>query len=91
MLKRTRNQSAPDPFASLTVQWRLTRLAREIRRLECDDSRWAKAHHLRAAEHAYDQLLIEACGLAGLPVPDAIAPVRRLIIEGDLRSRGWTW
>lgn len=91
MLRRARNQPAPDPFVSLTVQWRLSRLAWEIRHLERDPGRWARAHHLRAAALAYDDLLAEACTLAGIPVPDAIPPVRRLIMETELRSHGWTW
>lgn len=91
MLRRTRHQPAPDPFVSLIVQWRLSRLAWEIRHLERDAGRWARAHHLRAAELAYDDLLGEACCLAGIPVPDAAPAVRRLIMESDLRSRGWTW
>jgi hypothetical protein len=76
---------------TLVVQWRLSRLAWEIRHLESGESRWAKAHHLRAAELAYDDLLAEACGLAGVPVPVAVPAVRRLIMESDLRFRGWTW
>ena len=89
LLRRTRHEQ--DPMETLVVQWRLSRLAWEIRQLESDESRWAKAHHLRAAELAYDDLLAEACGLAGVPVPVATAPVRRLIMESDLRFRGWTW
>jgi hypothetical protein len=76
---------------TLGVQWRLSRLARKIRQIESDESRWARAHHLRAAVVAYDDLLAEACGLAGIPVPVASPPVRRLIMESDLRIRGWTW
>ncbi|HEU4540658.1 MAG TPA: hypothetical protein VFR23_05980 [Jiangellaceae bacterium] len=90
LLRRTRH-SQPDPMETLVVQWRLSRLAWEIRQLESDENRWARAHHLRAAEIAYDDLLAEACGLAGIPVPVAAPPVRRLIIESDLRVRGWTW
>lgn len=86
-----RPEPAADPFTVLGIQWRLGRLAAEIRRLERDDGRWARVHHLRAAQLAYDDLLAEACGLAGIPVPDAARPVRRLIIEGDLRTRGWSW
>lgn len=91
MLRRARPKPASDPFESLTVQWRLSRLAWEIRQLEHDSGRWARAHHLRAAELAYDDLLAEACSLAGVPIPDAKSAIRRLIMESDLRSRGWTW
>lgn len=91
VLRRHRPLPGPDPFASLDVQYRLGRVAAEIRHLELDDGRWARAHHRRAAEAAYDDLLVEACRLAGIPVPDTLAAVRRVIVEGDLRSRGWTW
>ncbi len=91
MPRRTRHQPAPDPFVSLAIQWHLSRVAWEIRRLERDGGRWARAHHLRAAELAYDDLLVEACGLAGIPVPDTTPPVRRLLMESHLRSSGWTW
>jgi hypothetical protein len=89
LLRRSRDRI--DPMATLAVQWRLSRLACEIRRLETDGSSWAKAHHLRAAEIAYDDLLAEACELVGIPAPVAAPPVRRLIMESDLRVRGWTW
>jgi hypothetical protein len=91
MLRRTRHESAPDPFASLSVQWHLSRVAWEIRRLERDDRLWARAHHLRAALLAYDELLCEAAALAGIPVPDSPAPIRRLILESQLQSSGWSW
>ena len=84
-------QYQPDPMETLVVQWRLSRLAWEIRQLESDESRWAKAHHLRAAELAYDDLLAEACGLAGVPVPAGEPAVRRLIMESHLRYLGWNW
>ncbi|MGH8776993.1 MAG: hypothetical protein ACRDWI_18215 [Jiangellaceae bacterium] len=91
VLRRSRGCPTPDPFETLGVQLRLGRLAAEIRRLEHDDGRWARAHHLTAAQAAYDDVLAEACRLLGLPVHDATAPVRRLLAETDLRSRGWTW
>lgn len=80
-----------DPFQTLEVQLRLTRVAAEIRHLERDQGRWARAHHLSAATAAYDDLLIEAARLTGVPVPEAKPPVRRLMIESDLRHSGWTW
>lgn len=83
--------TAPDPFATLAVQLRLSRLAAEIRRLENDQGRWARAHHLVAATAAYDDLLLEAARLSEMSVPDATPPVRRLILESELRDRGWSW
>ncbi|TDE07931.1 hypothetical protein [Jiangella asiatica] len=81
----------PDPFQTLNVQLRLSRVVGEIRRLECDQGRWARAHHLAAATRAYDDLLLDAARLAGVPVPDAPAPVRRVMIESALRHDGWSW
>lgn len=83
--------TAPDPFATLAVQLRLSRVAAEIRRLENDQSRWARAHHLVAATAAYDDLLLEAARLCDMPIPDATPPVRRLIVESELRDQGWSW
>jgi hypothetical protein len=91
MLHRSRHEPAPDPFVSLSVQSHLSRVAWEIRRLERDDELWARAHHLRAALHAYDDLLCEASALAGIPIPDGPAPIRRLILESQLQSHGWSW
>lgn len=76
---------------TLTLQTRLTRLAGEINRLEQDGGRWARAHHLGAAQAAYDDLLTEACRLLQVPVPEGTRPVRRLLAESELRSRGWSW
>lgn len=80
-----------DPFETLTVQLRLTRVSGEIRRLERDQGRWARAHHLVAATRAYDDLLLDAARLAGLPVPDAPPAIRRVMIESALRHDGWSW
>lgn len=91
MLRRSRGCPTPDPFETLGVQMRLGRLAAEISRLEHDDGRWARAHHLIAAQAAYDDVLAEACQLLGLPVQEAAPPVRRLLAESELRSRGWSW
>lgn len=82
---------AADPFETLNVQLRLTRIVGEICRLERDQGRWARAHHLAATTRAYDDLLIEAARMAGVPVPDAPAPIRRVMIESALRHDGWSW
>ncbi|HET6755629.1 MAG TPA: hypothetical protein VFH23_16940 [Jiangellaceae bacterium] len=89
--RRSRHPAGPDPFVTLTLQTRLTRLAGEINRLEQDGGRWARAHHLGAAQAAYDDLLTEACRLLQVPVPEGTRPVRRLLAESELRSRGWSW
>ncbi|MBD0293342.1 MAG: hypothetical protein ICV70_07190 [Jiangellaceae bacterium] len=91
--RRARPPAGPDPFQTLTVQSRLSRLAGEINRLEEESrsGRWARAHHLTAAQAAYDDVLVEACRLLDVPVPDATPAVRRVLAESELRSRGWSW
>lgn len=88
---RAASLAGSDPFATLNVQVGLTRIAAEIRYLESDQGRWARAHHLVAATAAYDDLLLEAARLCGLPVADAPPPIRRLILESQLRHDGWSW
>ena len=83
---------------TLTVQVRLGELARELRAIDDDPLVFARAHHARAAQGAYDALLREACRLAGLSVVDL--PMRageratsaeRMREELELSSRGWSW
>ena len=69
----------------------LSRVERLIEDLQRDDGRFAKAHHLYAALAAYDQLLDEACGLAGIPRIEEQGEGRRLLAEVELRARGWNW
>ena len=88
---RSQSCAVADPFRTLTVQLRLSRMADEMRSLERDVGRWARAHHLTAATAAYDDLLIEAAHMAGLDIPDAPPAVRRLMIESALRHDGWSW
>jgi hypothetical protein len=68
----------PDPFDTLRLQTRLGHLAGQIR--------------LMALEAAYDDLLDEACRLAGVPQLD-LQPreERRWREEQELASRGWSW
>ena len=82
----------PDPFRTLALQARLTRLVGEMAALDRDPSpRFARAHHARAACRAYDQTLAEACEVAGLPVPTGSGPESRLLAEAGLLQAGWTW
>ena len=88
-----------DPFEVLRVQLRLGALADEVRALERNGNLYARGHHLRATQAAYDALLIEACVLAGISTsPDSRA--RQTISQGEqerfreeveLASRGWSW
>jgi hypothetical protein len=46
-----------------------------------------------ALEAAYDDLLDEACRLAGVPGPAELerSEEKRWLEEQELASRGWTW
>ncbi len=82
----------PDPFAALHVQMRLSELSRQISVLEADPYVFAKAHRLRATRAAYDDLLVEACRLAGVVVGEGPRSTEeRWREELELSSRGWSW
>jgi hypothetical protein len=100
--------TGPDPFIILEVQQRLSVIATELRVLESADADvvyWARAHRIHTRRSAYDQLLVEACQLAGVPdprpVPDRVPlgnEVRiyrnedeRFSAEIELAARGWHW
>ncbi|WP_328990726.1 hypothetical protein OG394_31110 [Kribbella sp. NBC_01245] len=90
---RRRSAPEPDPFETLQLQTRLGQLAGKIRRVEATPHVYAKAHRLMALEAAYDDLLDEACRLAGVP-PEADlqrGEERRWLEEQNLASRGWSW
>lgn len=87
------------------MQRRLGALAQELQRLESEDADrhyWARAHRIHSRKTAYDQLLVEACKLAGVPGVQ-IAPgtfptptgrrsdEERFRDEMELASRGWSW
>lgn len=81
-----------DPFLTLELQSRLSRLSAELQRLDCGaDRRFARGHHLRAALEAYERTLDDACELAGLAVDPGRGPAHRLIAEAALHERGWWW
>lgn len=82
-----------DPFDALQVQTRLGIVAEHLRRLEEDRHAWARAERIIASQLAYDQLLAEACTMAGVDVlPRAKGdPWERLREEVELSARGWTW
>lgn len=81
-----------DPFATLTLQTRLSRLADEMATLSCTSaSTFALGHHARAVTRAYEETLTEACALAGLPVPAGNGASDRLLAEASLIQAGWTW
>ncbi len=83
---------AQDPFRTLALQARLTRLVGEMDALDREPSpRFAMRHHAQAATRAYDQTLAEACALAGLPVPAGHSAADRLLAEARLVQAGWTW
>lgn len=89
---RRRPVPGPDPFDTLRLQTRLGHLAAEIRRVEATRM-YAKAHRLMALEAAYDDLLDEACRLAGVPGEADLkrSEAKRWQEEQELASRGWSW
>ncbi|MDQ0425200.1 hypothetical protein [Cellulomonas iranensis] len=82
-----------DPFRTLRVQQRLGAVADHVRRLEVDVHAYARAERIIASRLAYDALLAEACGLAGVEVrPAALGDAQeRFREEVELAARGWTW
>jgi hypothetical protein len=69
----------------------LGRIEAEIVALQRDDGRFARGSHLIAARLAFDQLLDEACRLAGVHDLPEGGTLRRMMAEVELRSRGWSW
>lgn len=95
MARRLRREHTyvPDPFAALRVQTRLSAVAHHVQELEYEPHQFALAERLIASQLAYDQLLAEACALAGVEVlPRAKGdPQERFREEVELASRGWSW
>ncbi|ANC31575.1 hypothetical protein [Isoptericola dokdonensis] len=96
--RRRLRHAPPDPLTTLALQIRLGELAHELRTVADDPGVYARAHHWRAAQDAYDALLREACRAAGLAVVDQplrpdehVADEERLREELELSSRGWSW
>ncbi|HZX01636.1 hypothetical protein [Kribbella sp.] len=83
----------PDPFDTLRLQTRLGTVSTKIRSIESTPHVYARAHRLMALEAAYDDLLDEACRLAGCPGhPDMKrCEAKRWEEEQALAARGWTW
>jgi hypothetical protein len=93
-----RRAAQADPLVTLAIQVRLGQLAAELRKVDEDPDVFARAHHWRAVQGAYDALLREACRLSGLAVEDAplrldehAAAEERLREELELSARGWSW
>ncbi|KQR11721.1 hypothetical protein [Cellulomonas sp. Leaf334] len=95
LAERIRPPRAPecDPFTTLRVQERLSVVADHVRSLELDPRTFARAERIIASQLAYDQLLVEACHLAGVEVQPAAKgdPAERFREEVELASRGWAW
>jgi hypothetical protein len=91
-LRRT-SEPDPDPFDTLRLQTRLGHLSTKIRSIESTPHVYARAHRLMALEAAYDDLLDEACRLAGCPDPDEQqrSEAKRWQEEQELAARGWSW
>jgi hypothetical protein len=82
-----------DPFLVLRVQERLGVVADHVRSLELDPHTFARAERIIASQLAYDQLLAEACQLAGVEIQVVAKgdPAERFREEVELASRGWAW
>ena len=104
-LRRPAAEPGPDPFVILQLQHRLGLIATELRILESEDADrvyYARAHRIQTRRTAYDQLLTEACRLAGVTDEN---PGHRLDNDGglsrtederfaaeiELAARGWHW
>ena len=90
---RRRPPPGPDPFVALWLQTRLGAVADHVRALELDPRTFARAERIIATQLAYDDLLAEACRLAGvdvIPRPRGDAQ-ERFREEVELAARGWTW
>jgi|tagenome__1003787_1003787.scaffolds.fasta_scaffold19896266_1 hypothetical protein len=91
----------PNPFVVLEVQHRLGVIATELQVLEAADADltyYARAHRIHTRRSAYDQLLAEACALAGIPAQHPGPEGRlcrnadeRFFVEMELAARGWHW
>lgn len=91
-LPRRSTRPDVDPFRTLVLQGRLTRLKAELQRLDGTGRLpFGCGHHVRATLLAYQHTLDDACRLAGLPVEEGTGPVVRLIAESRLQSAGWQW
>lgn len=90
---RHRHPVTYDPFDALWVQDRLGKVANHVRALERDQHCYARAERIIASQLAYDQLLGEACALAGVELEDWAPgdPAERFRREVELASRGWSW
>jgi hypothetical protein len=91
-LRRSRRY-VPDPFVALRVQSRLGIVAHHVQALEADKRAMARAERIVASQLAYDDLLAEACRMAGVDIPPHAKgdPAERFREEVELAGRGWTW
>jgi hypothetical protein len=92
-LRHHRRYVPPDPFVALRVQSRLGAVAQHVQQLEGDKRAMARAERIVASQLAYDYLLAEAFGMAGVDVlPHASGDAaERFREEVELAGRGWTW
>jgi hypothetical protein len=83
-----------DPFVTLELQARLSRLAHELDDMGSGRTPvFALAHHAEAATRAYEMTLAEACRLVEAPLPEPSTPreSRILLMAAELWRAGWTW
>ncbi len=83
-----------DDFKTHQIRARLSRLTTEMQHMvQQTTPQFALGHHARAVSLAYDKTLLEACELAGVPLPedDGGGPATRLLAEASLLQAGWRW
>ncbi|HEY0117345.1 MAG TPA: hypothetical protein VGC04_01040 [Cellulomonas sp.] len=92
-LRRPRRCAVPDPFVALRVQSRLGIVAHHVQSLEADKRVMARAERIVASQLAYDDLLAEACRMAGVDIPPHATgdAAERFREEVELAGRGWAW
>ncbi|WP_448058679.1 hypothetical protein [Cellulomonas hominis] len=90
---RHRAPVTPDPFRALQVQSRLAAVSEHVQALEADRKILHRAERIIASQLAYDDLLAEACQLAGIDVPRPAKgdPHERFREEMELAEHGWSW
>lgn len=84
-------RSPADPFATLAVQVRLAEVSALLRQIERDERMICRGERWVATKAAYDALIVDACGLAGVSAPTRPTEDERLRAELELVCQGWSW
>lgn len=93
LVERLRPPSTTPELPEVFLVLELRRLAAEVRRVDQGDQPH-RAARVAAAHAAYDRVLLELCGRAGVPTPTGLPPLSshaRLDLEADLVATGIDW